>query len=47
MRSSASKAESVAYLTMFAEHYLDLESSESHKMSLEITTAWNCRPVTI
>ena len=36
---------SASLLAMFAERYLALESSDSSKMALEISTAWNCRPV--
>lgn len=32
-------------LGMFAERYLTLESTESSKMSLEITTAWDCQGI--
>ncbi|WP_349367387.1 hypothetical protein [Salinarimonas sp.] len=36
---------SVSLLNMFAERYLGLETPTSSKMALEISAAWNCRPV--
>jgi hypothetical protein len=36
---------SVNMLSMVAERYLAIESADSEKMALEVTTSWNCRPV--
>jgi hypothetical protein len=35
-------AKTVNLLNLFAERYLSLESTESSKMALEITSAWQC-----
>ena len=45
LKQNAARVASVNMLSMVAERYLALESADSEKMALEVTTSWNCRPV--